>query len=204
MSKIRILALIIMFLGTSFLNEVRAQKQPRFEIALSEDKIEALLIEAQKTEKEPVLENLETLQVQPEQNEAKIADEANIQKLLASGFKADFYQTYKDAASQYGLEWQILAAVHKIETGQNGDTGRKSSAGATGPMQFLPSTFRAYGVDGNGDGAKDINNVHDAIFSAANYLKTNVKGGDITPALFCYNHSSSYVNKVKNLASLLK
>jgi len=150
------------------------------------------------------LENLQTLQIQREQNEAKTIDEANIQKLLASSFKADFYDVYKNAASQYGLEWQILAAVHKVETGQSGDTGRKSSQVATGPMQFIPSTFRAYGVDGNGDGIKDINNVHDTIFSAANYLRANVKGGDITPALFRYNHSSSYVNKVKNLASLLK
>jgi membrane-bound lytic murein transglycosylase B len=71
-------------------------------------------------------------------------------------------------------------------------------------MQFIPSTFRAYAVDGDGDGAKNINNVYDAIFTAANYLATNKQEKDMTFALFRYNHGTSYVNKVKGMAASLR
>ena len=77
---------------------------------------------------------------------------------------------YQAAGIQYGIHWQVLAAINEIET----DYGRNlnvSSAGALGWMQFLPSTWRAYGVDANKDGKKDPYNPVDAIFAAARYLK---------------------------------
>jgi len=119
-----------------------------------------------------------------------------------TSFKGDFHEIYKQAAGKYGLDWHILAAIHKIETGQSGDTLRKSNCGATGPMQFIPSTFKAYAVDGNGDGVKDIGSVYDSIFTAANYLSANIAdGGNIDFAIYRYNHSTKYVNEVKFLAS---
>jgi len=81
-----------------------------------------------------------------------------------------FQPIYKAAEAQFGVPWKLIQAVHYVETGCS-DSGVKSSyAGAQGPMQFMPGTFRAYAVDGNGDGTTNINDVNDAIFTAANYL----------------------------------
>lgn len=109
---------------------------------------------------------------------------------------------YAQVASKYGIAWQLLEAVHQIESGKRWYQPNRSSAGATGPMQFLPSTWRAYGQDGNGDGVADIMNIHDALHGAANYLAANgANSGNIDNALFRYNHSWSYVAKVKGIMS---
>ncbi len=107
---------------------------------------------------------------------------------------------YQQVASKYGIPWQLLEAVHQIESGKRWNATARSSAGATGPMQFLPSTWRSYGQDGNGDGSADIMNPIDALHGAANYLAANgANRGDIDNALYRYNHSSAYVAKVKNI-----
>lgn len=111
--------------------------------------------------------------------------------------------TYQAAAATCeGLDWTILAAVHKTETGF--DTGRAtSSAGAQGPMQFMPATFASYGVDGDGDGVSDVNDVEDAIFSAANLLCANGAGDParLATAVWNYNHDDQYVAEVLSLAA---
>lgn len=94
----------------------------------------------------------------------------------------NFSQTYSDAGSKYGVPWQVLYAIHMVETGlRDGPIG--SGEGPQGPMQFVPGTWAAYGVDGNGDGTADINNAVDAIHSAANYLS---KHGTIEQGLDSY------------------
>ncbi len=101
-----------------------------------------------------------------------------------------------------GLDWTVLAAIHKLETGFG--TGRAiSSKGAQGPMQFLPSTFSAYGVDGNGDGRTEINGVVDSVFSATNLLCANGAGdrSRLADAVWNYNHSTEYVDEVLMLAA---
>lgn len=101
-----------------------------------------------------------------------------------------------------GLDWTVLAAIHKVETGFG--IGRaRSSAGAQGPMQFMPSTFDAYGIDGDGDGQADVNDVDDAIFSAAHLLCANGAGDParLATAIWNYNHSQEYVNQVLTLAA---
>jgi hypothetical protein len=106
------------------------------------------------------------------------------------------------AATCEGLDWTVLAAIHKVETGFG--TGRAtSSAGAQGPMQFMPSTFDAYGIDGDSDGHADINDVEDAIFSAAGLLCANGAGDParLATAIWNYNHSQAYVNDVLTLAA---
>lgn len=112
---------------------------------------------------------------------------------------SDFDTIYQKAGSAFGVDWRLLKAIHKVETGSSGSTLRSNPSGATGPMQFLPSTFRRHGVDGNGDGIKDIGNVEDAIFSAAAYLRA-CGYPDVKKALWGYNPSTSYFNKVMGIA----
>lgn len=112
-----------------------------------------------------------------------------------------FNAIYQAAAQKFGIPWQILAAVHKVETGQSGDTDRANISGATGPMQFKPTTFAAYATDGDGDGAALITDVHDAIFSAANLLaRDGAANGNIRGALSAYCNNPGYVDKVLNYA----
>ena len=117
---------------------------------------------------------------------------------------ADYFALYHAAAPTCpGLSWTILAAIGQVETGHGRDVST-SSAGAVGPMQFLPATFAAVAVDGNHDGRKDIRDPADAIFSAARYLCENGGGGDaksLYNAIWNYNHADWYVQMVLKLAS---
>ncbi|MEA2143751.1 MAG: hypothetical protein QOI64_2181 [Solirubrobacteraceae bacterium] len=102
---------------------------------------------------------------------------------------------YQAAGIQYGVPWEVLAAINEIET----DFGRNlnvSTAGATGWMQFMPSSWQAYGVDANEDGRKDPYNPVDAIFAAARYLKAAGADDDLRKAIFAYNHATWYVDAV--------
>ena len=100
---------------------------------------------------------------------------------------------YQAAGIEYGIRWEILAAINEIET----DYGRNlnvSSAGALGWMQFMPPTWAAYGVDANKDGRKDPYNPVDAIFAAARYLKAANYENDVRAAIWAYNHADWYVD----------
>lgn len=114
-----------------------------------------------------------------------------------------FDPVYKDASVRYGIPWEVLSAIHKVESNRRGNTGLQSYAGASGPMQFLPSTFRRYGVDGDNDGRAVIRDVDDAIYSAANYLAANNGNRNIQGALYHYNHSGAYVGRVLAIARSL-
>ncbi len=109
---------------------------------------------------------------------------------------------YQAAGIQYGIRWEVLAAINEIET----DYGRNlnvSSAGAQGWMQFMPATWRMYGTDANKDGKKDPYNPVDAIFAAARYLKAAGGSRDIRRAIFAYNHAGWYVDSVTLRARLI-
>jgi soluble lytic murein transglycosylase-like protein len=106
---------------------------------------------------------------------------------------ADFHE----AEQRYGVPWEVLAAVMYVES-KFGRARSDSSAGAQGPMQFLPSTWAAYGLGG------DVDDPHDAILGAANFLHANGAPGDVRRALFAYNHSDRYVNGVLLLAERLR
>jgi Transglycosylase SLT domain/Peptidase family M23 len=109
---------------------------------------------------------------------------------------------YHAAGIEYGIRWEILAAINEIET----DYGRNlnvSSAGALGWMQFIPSSWRKYGVDANEDGVKDPYNPVDAIFAAARYLKAAGYQQDVRGAIFAYNHADWYVDSVMLRARLI-
>jgi Transglycosylase SLT domain len=106
---------------------------------------------------------------------------------------------WQAAGNAYGIPWEVLAAINKVETNFGRNLG-PSSAGAVGWMQFMPSTWARWGVDANGDGVADPDNPTDAIFSAARYLAACGGQMDIAGAVYCYNHASWYVNDVLGLA----
>ena len=122
-----------------------------------------------------------------------------IEKFSVPPFLLPIYQA---AGIEYGVRWEILAAINEIET----DYGRNlnvSTAGAVGWMQFLPSTWRRYGVDANNDKRKDPYNPVDAIFSAARYLRAAGAPSHMRQAIFAYNHADWYVDSVLLRARLL-
>ena len=102
---------------------------------------------------------------------------------------------YQACGTEYGIPWEVLASINKIETGF-GTNLNLSSAGAVGWMQFLPSSWEMYGVDANGDGRKDPYNPVDAICAAASYLKAAGGDKDLYNAIFAYNHADWYVQEV--------
>ena len=132
----------------------------------------------------------------------------------------DYLVLYQRAAAAYGIDWAVLAAIGKVECDHGRDQafgcnppGTVNGAGATGPMQFLGSTWRTgtppmtvpavgpptsstlegYATDGNGDGLADVWNPADAIYSAARLLAANGAPGDERRAVFAYNHADWYV-----------
>ena len=104
---------------------------------------------------------------------------------------------YREAQRRFGVPWHVLAAVNFIETAF-GKVRSPSTAGAQGPMQFLPSTWRAYGLGG------DIHDPHDSILGAANYLRASGAPGNLRRALYAYNHSELYVDAVLAYARVIR
>ncbi|HWC23424.1 MAG TPA: peptidoglycan DD-metalloendopeptidase family protein [Flexivirga sp.] len=133
------------------------------------------------------------------------ADSPRKQTLTQSALPvpADLMNLYLGAAQKYGVPWPILAGVGMEETAQ-GRVNHTSTAGAKGVMQFLPSTFARYGVDGDRDGRVDILNTADSVYSAANALRAwGVADGaaGVRKALYAYNHADWYVNDVLHYAT---
>jgi murein DD-endopeptidase MepM/ murein hydrolase activator NlpD len=108
-------------------------------------------------------------------------------------------QLWQRAGTAYGVPWNVLAAINKIESNFGGNMG-PSSAGAVGWMQFMPSTWLRWGVDADGDGVADPWNATDAVYAAARYLAASGGGNDISRAIFSYNHADWYVREVLDLA----
>src|SRR6266511_5255335 len=108
---------------------------------------------------------------------------------------------WQRAGASYGIPWQVLAAINKIESNFGRNMG-PSSAGAIGWMQFMPSTWLRWGTDADGSGTADPWNPVDAIYSAARYLAASGASSDIRQAVFSYNHAWWYVNDVIELAQL--
>ena len=104
---------------------------------------------------------------------------------------------YREARRRFGVQVHVLAAVNLVESAF-GRLRNTSTAGAQGPMQFIPSTWAAYGMGG------DIRDPRDAILGAANYLHASGAPGDVRRALYAYNPSDHYVNAVLAYAERIR
>lgn len=119
---------------------------------------------------------------------------------------SSYLELFKASAGDYcpGLSWTVLAAIGQIESADGRNTG-PSSAGALGPMQFLPSTWQAWGIDAFGQtGAPDVMNPYDAVPSAARMLCADgaaAGGTALYDAIYDYNHADWYVREVLALAA---
>jgi membrane-bound lytic murein transglycosylase B len=130
------------------------------------------------------------------------SSEASTQALSFYRIPLFLLPIYKAAAVQYGVPWQILAAINEIETDYGTDLS-VSTAGAVGWMQFEPSTWLQYGVDALNAGYADPYNPVDAIFAAARYLRAAGAATDLRAAILAYNHSEEYVESVLLRAKLI-
>ena len=108
---------------------------------------------------------------------------------------------WQRAGASYGIPWQVLAAINKVESNWGRNMG-PSSAGAIGWMQFMPDTWLRWGVDADGDGVADPWNPTDAVFSAARYLAAAGGTTDLYRGVYAYNHADWYVHEVLSLADL--
>jgi soluble lytic murein transglycosylase-like protein len=104
---------------------------------------------------------------------------------------------YRAADHRFGVRWNVLAAVNFVESAFN-KLRNNSTSGAQGPMQFIPATWRAFGLGG------DVHDPHDAILGAANYLRANGAPRHNRRALFRYNPSSLYVDAVLRYARRIR
>jgi len=108
----------------------------------------------------------------------------------------DLQGYYREAEAASGVGWNYLAAINLVET-RLGSVVGPSSAGAQGPMQFLPSTFAGYGDGG------DIRSPRDSILAAGRYLAANGFAGNHDQAIYQYNHAAQYVRAVNDYAAVL-
>ena len=104
---------------------------------------------------------------------------------------------FRKAERRFRVDWELLAAVMYVES-KFGRVRSTSTAGAQGPMQFIPSTWAAYGMGG------DIHDPHDSIMGAANYLHSSGSPSHDRQALFAYNHSGAYVSAVMRYANQMR
>ena len=126
----------------------------------------------------------------------KLRDTPPDWRIVAAAPADELLAAYHEAATAEGVPWTVLAAIHLVET-RLGRIRGTSSAGAQGPMQFLPSTWAKYGNGG------DINSTEDSLLAAARYLRANGAPDRLDSALYAYNHSSHYVTAVRAIASVL-
>lgn len=115
----------------------------------------------------------------------------------ASGSCSAYDPIYKAAGERFGQSPIILSALHEVEShcAGSGKLANSEGSGAEGPMQFKPGTWKIYGVDGNGDGKADIDEVADAIFGAANLLS---KSPTVDAGLTAYGTNKSRVIAIAN------
>ena len=127
---------------------------------------------------------------------AQVKDTLPAWRIVAPTPADELLNFYREAESAFGVGWNYLAAINLIET-HFGSIDGVSTAGARGPMQFMPSTFAAYGAGG------DIDSPHDSIMAAGRYLASNGFATDSDRAIYRYNNAHEYVQAVNDYAAVL-
>lgn len=165
-----------------------AKVEKTFEIVESRDKIaQAQTIATANAEKEKAQKRAEVALSRVSSNRVENTNSASMSL-------EELRNLYKSVASKYGVEWKLIEAVHQVETGKSTAGAKVSSAGARGPMQFMPSTFRKYADSPDAN----IYNVIDSVNAAAKLLAANgAASGNEYSALLAYNHADWYVKKVE-------
>jgi hypothetical protein len=118
-------------------------------------------------------------------------------RIASAAPAAELRRHYAEAQRRFGVHWSVLASINFVESAF-GRVRSASEAGARGPMQFLPATWRLYGMGG------DIDKPRDAILAAANYLRRSGAPEDLDRALFAYNPSKSYVRAIRRFAKRMR
>lgn len=211
-NRLASMALLVVMLPTSYVSFVGKENSATFQSSVKLDTVSATPVTFDQST--PVITLGESKINQENRIKAEEAQKAESARLALINRNtvtreyrvysdpSNFDEIYVKAGNAYGVDPMILKAIHIVETGASGSTSRANPSGATGPMQFLRSTWNRHGVDGNGDGVKDINNVEDAIFSASAYLKA-CGWPNAQKALWGYNPSTRYYNKVIGIAQSL-
>ena len=118
-------------------------------------------------------------------------------KVGASPPAAALLSYYREAQRRFRVQWSVLAAVNFVES-KFGKLRNASAAGAQGPMQFIPATWKRYGLGGN------VHDPHDAVLGAASYLRASGAPRNLRRALRAYNPSPLYVDAVLRYARRLQ
>jgi Transglycosylase SLT domain len=131
-----------------------------------------------------------------------------VSALAAREIPPRYLRLYVAAAHRYGLDWAVLAGIGKVECDHGRDPdpsctreGAVNAAGAGGPMQFIASTWKRFGLDADGDGRVDRWDAADSVFAAANYLRASGAPGDYRRAILAYNNAGWYVSEVLGWAA---
>lgn len=118
-------------------------------------------------------------------------------RIVAPAPAEELMRYYKEAEAAEGVPWYYMASINLVET-RMGRIRGVSSAGAQGPMQFMPATWEQYGNGG------DIQSPRDSIHAAARLLKRNGAPGNMQNAIFNYNRDTRYVRAVINYAHQMR
>jgi membrane-bound lytic murein transglycosylase B len=127
----------------------------------------------------------------------RLSDTVPAWEIVEPAPAAELLAYYREAEAQSGVEWEYLAAINLVETGMGRIRGL-STAGAQGPMQFLPSTFETWGQGG------DINDPRDSILAAGRFLADKGAPADMDAALYRYNNHDNYVAAVTAYATIIR
>ena len=126
----------------------------------------------------------------------KLSDTLPAWKIVDPAPATELIDLYQQASDQTGVPWEVLAAINLVET-RMGRIRGLSTAGAVGPMQFLPSTWEEC-CEG------DPSTNSDAIRGAAIYLVNRGAESNLDRAILGYNNSEHYVTAIKAYAAVLE